>query len=211
MFFGTFSWSFVHVSLPFHIDRISPGNAASTLAWTGWILGVNPLVTMLTAPVWGRLAERGNPKTFYVVIQFLQGLGFFIMALAHTLAAPRLGELRGQRRLLGLPLVASSLFLAALGAVGSVWAYGVLRFLQVLCIAPALPLSVARIAQRVGGAALGFINSARIGAAFVGPVLATTLLGWSTPAVLYVVLAALGCACAPLVRERERGPAPGLV
>ena len=32
MFFGTFSWSFVYVSLPFHINRISTWAATSTLA-----------------------------------------------------------------------------------------------------------------------------------------------------------------------------------
>ena len=40
MFIGTFSWSFVYVSLPFHIPHISPRDPASTLRWTGWILGV---------------------------------------------------------------------------------------------------------------------------------------------------------------------------
>ena len=86
-----------------------------------------------------------------------------------------------------------------------------LRFLQVLCIAPVFPLIVARIALRASGAAIGFINSARIGAAFVGPVLATTMLGWSSPAALYVMLALVGIACAPLARMRGRTPAPWLV
>jgi MFS family permease len=372
MFFGTFSWSFVYVSLPFHIQRISTVDAAATLAWTGWILGVSPLVTVLTAPFWGQLAERGNPKTFYVVIQLLQGTAFFGMALARTLpelflsrlilgvtgasstfafigagrsadpaavrreisaiqsamtigqvigplvgaitaarlgfrpsfvvggsvllacgalvhwfvpsspeaaedrrirrrvalgevvavalvvlggstqvffltsvlpqilpplgiaaertlelggmlifvsgaaaavgalAAPRLGELRPQRRLLAVLLVASSAFLAALGAASSVWSYGVLRFFQVLFIAPVFPLIVARIAQRAGGAAIGFVNSARVGAAFVGPVLATTLLAWTSPSILYVVLAMIGLACVPLAGMRGRAVAAGL-
>jgi len=38
MFFSTFAWSFVYVSLPFHIQAMSPGDAATTLRWTGWIL-----------------------------------------------------------------------------------------------------------------------------------------------------------------------------
>ncbi len=372
MFFGTFSWSFVYVSLPFHIQRISTVDAASTLTWTGWILGINPLVTVLTAPVWGRLADRGSPKKFYVVIQLLQGVAFLAMALARTLpelflarlltgvmgasstvafigagrsespaavrreiaamqsamtigqvigplvgavtaarlgfrpsfvvgglvllgcavlvswgvpssaaaagerrverparlaeviavalvvlggstqvffltailpqilpalgiagaqtlevggilifasgaaaalgalATPRLGDLRGQRRLLACLLVASSLFLAALGLASSVWAYGILRFLQMLFIAPVFPLVVARIAQHAGGAAIGFVNSARIGAGFVGPVLATTMLAWSSPAVLYVVLALMGMACVPFAGMRGRAPVPGL-
>src|SRR5437870_13887596 len=78
--------------------------------------------------------------------------------------------------------------------------YGALRFLQVLCIAPVFPLAVARIAQS-GGVAIGVVNSARIGAAFVGPVLATTLLPWSAPGALYAALAIIGLACVPLARD----------
>jgi MFS family permease len=80
----------------------------------------------------------------------------------------------------------------------------VLRFLQVLCIAPVFPLSVAAIAQRASGEAIGFVNSARIGAAFLGPVLATTLLSSMSPAAVYLVLAALGLAVVPLVARMDR-------
>jgi len=80
-----------------------------------------------------------------------------------------------------------------------VWLYGVVRFLQILCIAPVFPLVVGRIAQSAGGGAVGLVNSARIGAAFVGPVMATMILAWTSPALLYLVLAALGLACLPLV------------
>ena len=51
MFFGSFAWSFVFVSLPFHIQRISTADPAATLRWTGWILGITSLVTVVTAPV----------------------------------------------------------------------------------------------------------------------------------------------------------------
>ena len=44
------------------------------------------------------------------------------------------------------------------------------------------------------------INAARIGAAFVGPVIATTILAWTSPLLLYLVLAAIGAACLPVVR-----------
>ena len=76
-------------------------------------------------------------------------------------------------------------------AAGSVWVYGGLRFLQVLSIAPVFPLVVARVAQHAGGAAIGVINSARIGAGFLGPVVATTLLTWTSPAAVYALLAAV--------------------
>jgi MFS family permease len=372
MLFGSFSWSFVAVSLPFHIQRISTVDTAATLTWTGWILGISSLVTVLIAPLWGRLAYYGNPKAFFVVIQLLQGAAFFGMALARTLselfvarlvlgamgasstfafigagrsadpgavrreisaiqssmtigqvigplvgaitaarlgfrpsfvvgglillgcgalvhwgvpaagdapasghlarparlpeviavalvilvgstqiffltailpqivpalgvasedtlhmggllifvsgvaaalgavAAPRLGELRRQHRLIGALLVASSVFLAALGLVSSLWSYSLLRFLQVLFIAPVFPLIVSRIAHRAGGAAIGFINSARVGAAFVGPVVATTMLGRASAVWLYVLLAVIGVASVPLVMMRARAAAPRL-
>jgi MFS transporter, DHA1 family, multidrug resistance protein len=365
MLFGSFAWSFVFVSLPFHIQRISPVDPVATLRWTGWILGITSLVTVATAPIWGRYAARGDPKACYVAVEALQGLGFFVMALATTLpelffarlilgamgaastlafimagrspdtdavrrriatlqssmtvgqvigplvgaiaaarmgirgsfvlggaillgcaalvhwgvprppqavratvmahpvrprevaavtliilggsiqiffftailphvlmgfevegsrtlevggmlifvsgvaaalgamAVPRLAQLFSERILIGGLLVASSVCLAAFAAAGSVWFYGGLRFLQVLSIAPVFPLVVARIAQHAGGAAIGVINSARIGAGFLGPVVATTLLTWTSPGALYVLLAAIGLACVPLVRFRE--------
>jgi len=368
MFFGSFSWSFVYISLPFHIQRISTWDAAGTLTWTGWIMGITPLATVVTAPVWGRWAERGSPKTLYAVVQVTQGLAFLGTAAARTLielflcrvvlgvtgaastfafvsagrshdprdvrrqvaaiqsgmtigqvlgplvgaiAAARLGfrasfvvgaailfgcgalvrwgvpdsadrsesgaartrpewpdvlavagivlggstqiffltsilpqvlrdlgvadertlevgglvifasavaaalgsvlasrlaDLVPERRLLPGLLVLSSLFIAALAPVRSVWVYGALRFCQVLCVAPVFPLTVARIAQ-AGGVAIGIVNSARIGAAFIGPVLATTLLAWSAPAALYGALALVGLACVPLARATNPRPA----
>ena len=62
MFFGTVAWSFVSVSLPFHVKAISDVDAAATLRWTGWILGVTALTTVLTAPAWGWLGERHDPR-----------------------------------------------------------------------------------------------------------------------------------------------------
>ena len=367
MFFGSFAWSFVFVSLPFHIQRVSTFDATATLRWTGWIVGITSLVTVLTAPVWGRYAARGNPKACYVAVEALQGVGFFVMALARTLpelffarlilgamgaastlgfimvgrgaegaqvrrrvaalqssmtvgqvvgplfgaiaaarlgirgsfvlggtiliacaalvhwavprppdarqadaasrpvrarevaavtlvvlggsiqvfyftsilphvlpglgveaertlevggvlifisgvaaalgalAVPRLGELFPERRLIGGLLIASSISVAALAAVGSVWPFGSLRFVQVLSIAPVFPLVVSRVVQHAGGSAIGVINAARIGAGFIGPVAATSLLAWTSPAVVYCLLASIGLACVPLVRLREAG------
>jgi len=360
MFLGTFAWSFVYVSLPFHIQAISTVDPVATLRWTGWILGIAPLVTVATAPFWGRFAERANTKALYIVTQLLQGLCFLGTALARTLpelflarlalgvmgasstfafidagrardaaevrrqvaavqsgmtigqvigplvgalAAARLGfrtsfvagglilwgcaavvfwglpasapsaegrtaprltrirdvvavalivlagstqvffltsilpqilpglgvapaqtleiggllifvsgvaaavgallttrltELFSERRLIVGLLLAASVFQATLAIPGSVWFYGLLRFLQVLCIAPVFPLVVARLVQDAGGGAVGFINAARIGASFVGPVIATTLLSWTSPLTLYLVLAAMGTACLPM-------------
>ena len=364
MLISTFAWSFIYVSLPFHIQKMSTLDEAATLRWTGWILGISPLITVVTAPLSGRLGERIDPKRGFIAVQVLQGLGFLGMALARTLpemllarmllglmgavstfayimvgrsggdvrrqvsyiqsgttlgqvlgpaagalvaaqigfrrsfvigafmlwgcsalvswgvpsgrprdaaegaarttslrelvtvalvvlagstqvffltsilpqilpplgvpvestlevggvlifvtgvaaalgamAAPRLADLMGDRQAVLWFLLGSSCCLALLGAMGHVWSFGVIRFLQVLCIAPVFPLSVAAIAQRASGEAIGFVNSARIGAAFIGPVVATTLLSSMPPAVVYLVLAALGLAVVPLVARMDR-------
>jgi DHA1 family multidrug resistance protein-like MFS transporter len=371
MFFGTFSWSFVYISLPFHIQRISTWDAVATLAWSGWILGVPNLVTVAVAPFWGGLAERRDPKRLYVLAQALQGIAFLGMAVARTLPellvvrlvlggigasstfafvsagrsadaaevrrqvvavqsamtvgqvigplagaiaaarlgfresfvvgalilfgcgalvrwgvrdlgdrprrqstlpparwadvvvvsvivlggsaqvffltsilpqilpplgvpdaqtleaggllifasgvaaalgsmlASRLGDLLPERRLIPGLLAVSSLCVVALAAVRSVWPFGVLRFLQVLCVAPVFPIVVARVAQTAGGAAIGVINSARIGAAFVGPVIATGLLAWTSPTTVYVALGLMGLACVPLAGMQLGGARRG--
>ena len=363
-FFESFAWSFVFVSLPFYIQAISTTDAAGTLRWTGWIVGITSLVSVLTNPVWGRMASRGSPKLCYLVVDGLQGLGFFGLVLSRTLAelflarlllgfmgasstfafmlagrapdaaevrrqvalvqtammvgavlgplagavvaarvgfrpsfaiggvvllgcallvytcvtvppprddgraqgrrlrlrdvviaaaimlagsmhlfflapvlpqvlpalgvapadtlevggivifassaaaalggfaAPALGRLAREQRLVGVLLAASSALMAALAPIGSVWGYTVVRFLQVLCVAPVFPLVVARIAQYAGGDMIGIINSARIAASFVGPVLATSVLAVAPPVWVYLLMAAMGLACVPLVALR---------
>jgi MFS family permease len=367
MFLGTFAWSFVYVSLPFYIQSISTLDAIATLRWTGWILGVSPLITVVTAPLSGRLGERIDPKRGYIAVQMFQGVGFLLMALARTLpelffarlllglmgavstfafiivgrsspdvrrgvsaiqsgmtlgqvlgpaagavvaarlgfrlsfllaglmlwgcssmvawgvprqgagrpagpagrtasvrevgtvcllvlagstqvffltailpqilpplgvppeatlevggliifatgmaaalgsmAAPRLAEVLPERRLVAGLLGVSSLAVGALVVAHGAWGYGLLRFLQVLCLAPVFPIVVARIAHTAGGEAIGIINASRIGASFVGPVLATSLLASGSSSVLYVVLALIGAACVPLSALRTHVPA----
>jgi MFS family permease len=104
MFLGSFSWSFAFISLPFFVEAISPYDPMTTLRWTGWILGVPSLVTVLTGPAWGRVGARGNPRTYYLLTQLLQGLVFLGMALTWTLV-----ELFAVRLLLGAMGAASTL------------------------------------------------------------------------------------------------------
>jgi DHA1 family multidrug resistance protein-like MFS transporter len=370
MLCSTFAWAFVFVSLPFHVREISTLDAAGTLRWTGWILGITNLVTVVTAPVWGRLAMRYEPRTLYIAVELLQGVSFFGMVVARTLgelflvrlvlgawgaastfafvmagqlrdaadvrrqvaiiqsaitvgqvmgplfgavaaarvgfrpsfaiagtillgcalvvayapsappvaratagragaivwsdvvgvaalvfvgsvhlqflpailpevlpslgvepdrlldvggflifvsgvaaalgavAASRLGEALPESRLIAGLLVLSSAWLVAFGLAHSVWILGTLRFLQVLCVAPMFPIVVARIAHRGGGEAIGFINSARIAAAFVGPVAATTLLAWAPAPAVYAVVGLAGVACVPLALRGGPTKAP---
>jgi MFS transporter, DHA1 family, multidrug resistance protein len=85
MFLSSFAWSFVLVTLPFYVQRLSTVDAAATLRWTGWILGVSSLITVVTAPAWGRYGGRGNPKALFTMVQFAQGAAFFGSAVARTL------------------------------------------------------------------------------------------------------------------------------
>ena len=367
MFFGSFAWSFVHVSLPFYIQNVSPFDHAATLRWTGWILGISPLVTVITAPISGRLAGNRDPKRAFVWTQGLQGAGFVLMAFAKslpqiffarfllgamgavstfafimagrsggdvrrevseiqlgmtlgqvlgpaagaltaarlgfrssfllasvmlgfcaalvgfgvpsgrgraavdarprtasvrelatvcglvlgcltqvffltailpqvlprlgvpegsmlevgglvlladglgmalgTMASPRLAEAFGDRRAVPWLLACASLCLAALALATNVWTFVALRFAQVVCIAPVFPLAVAGIAHRASGEAIGFLNSARIGAQFIGPVFATTLLAYAPPSSVEIALALVGLALVPLM-ARARSGAP---
>src|SRR5260370_34221973 len=104
MLIGTFAWSFIYVSLPFHIQKMSTLDPAATLRWTGWILGVSPLITVITAPISGRLGVHIDPKRVFIPVQAFQGLGFLGMALARPLP-----EMLVARMLLGL-MVALSCF-----------------------------------------------------------------------------------------------------
>jgi hypothetical protein len=142
------------------------------------------------------------------------GLLVFVSAVAAglgALATPRLAARLPEGMLVAALLVLSGLLMAAMALPRGAWGYSVVRFLQVLCAAPIFPLVVARTAQQGSGGAIGVINSARIGGSFIGPVLATTILSVSSPAVLYVTLG-LGClACVPLaLRSWSRSGRRGL-
>jgi DHA1 family multidrug resistance protein-like MFS transporter len=84
MFLGSLAWSFVFVALPFQVERLSTSGPAGTLAWTGWILGIPSLVSVVAGPLWARYGERTDPKAACVLVQALQGLGFLATALARS-------------------------------------------------------------------------------------------------------------------------------
>jgi len=113
MFIGTFAWSFIQVSLPFYIGKISTLDAAATLRWTGWILGISSLVTMVMAPFSARIFGEKNPKRSYVATQMLQGGGFFFMAASRTLL-----ELFFSRMLLGFMGAVSTFAFIMVGRSG---------------------------------------------------------------------------------------------
>ena len=145
MFFGSFAWSFVFVSLPFHIQRVSTLDPSA---------GITSLVTVLTALIWGRDAARGNPKACCA------------MGAASTLGFIMVGR----------------------GVEG-----GAVR---------------RRVAALQSSMTVGQVMRPLCGAGFFGPVAATSLLAWTSPAAVYCLLASIGLACLPLVRMRESGARP---
>jgi len=365
MFLGSFAWGFTFISLPFYVQAISTSDPATTLRWTGWIVGISSLVTVVTGPAWGRIAAGGDPRRYYVLIQLFQGVGFFAIAVTRTLfelfvarfalgfmgaastlafmlvgreadptrvrrhvtavqmamtigqvtgplggaiaaarlgfrlsfvlgglillgsaafvqrgvrraapappplaargrrrlrglvadtamvlvvstqlffltsvlpqvlpalgvpapdlievggllvfvsaaaialgamATPRLAGLASERQLIALALGSSAMCMGAMAVPGGVWGYTLIRFFQVLCAAPVFPLVVARAAQQGSGTTVGIINSARIGASFLGPVVATSMLAAYPPVALYLALALGGAACVPVALARR--------
>jgi hypothetical protein len=169
------------------------------------VLVASAQVFFLTSILPQVLPALGVPETRTLEVGGLLIFASGVAAAVGALGTTRLAELWPEARLLPALLVASSVLVAALAVASSVWSYGALRFLQMLAIAPVFPIVVARVAQHAGGQAIGVINSARIGAAFVGPVVATTVLAWAPPAVLYALLAAIGLGCLPAVAAAGRG------
>ncbi len=171
LFFGTFAWSFVYVSLPFYIQRMSTVDPVSTLMWTGWILGISPLVTVVTTPIWGRLAGKGNPKTFYVVVEILQGFGFVGMAMARSLL-----ELFLARLLLGTMGAASTF---AFIMVGRSRDQDVRRGVSAIQSAMTVGQILGPLAGAVAAARIGFVRSFLLGGAILWGCVG--LVQWGVP------------------------------
>ncbi|HEY7139431.1 MAG TPA: MFS transporter [Methylomirabilota bacterium] len=132
------------------------------------------------------------------------GLLIFVAGAAAAvggLAAPTLAEQFPERRLLIGLLAASSAALVLLGLTRSFWAFAALRGIQCLAIAPFFPLVVAHVARRADAQSIGFINAARVGSGFVGPLVATTVLATGSPGLLYLALGGAGIAAAILLRR----------
>ncbi|MBI3455396.1 MAG: hypothetical protein HY002_06380 [Candidatus Rokubacteria bacterium] len=93
---------------------------------------------------------------------------------------------------------ASGAGLCLLAVAPTVGWFAVVRVLQVFCIAPLFPLLFAHIARRVQSQVFGLVNSSRIAASFLGPIVATTLLAHAAPPAVYLVLAIAAVPCLPV-------------
>ena len=194
------------VRLPPHLQRprleASPVRVRDLVLPVALVLAVSNQLFFLTAVLPEVLPRLGVPPERVVEVG---GLLVFVSAVAAglgALATPRLAALLPESTLIAALLVSSGLLMAAMALPQSAWGYAAVRFLQVLCAAPIFPLVVARTAQRGSGGAIGVINSARIGGSFIGPVLATSILSVSSPAVLYGTLGLACLACVPLALGR---------
>src|SRR6266571_3675356 len=170
MFFGSFAWSFVFVSLPFYIQRMSTVDATATLRWTGWILGVSSLVTVVTAPFSARLFGERHPKRSYIWTQLLQGSGFFLMAVARTLP-----ELFFSRMLLGFMGAVSTFAFIMVGRSGGDIRRGISAIQSGMTLGQVLgpavgALVAARLGFRLSFVIAGFMLWA-----------CSALVGWGVP------------------------------
>ena len=140
------------------------------------------------------------------------GVVLFVTGLASAtgaMLAPRIAEIRNERRIVPWLVAASSVLVAALALAPDAWSFSVLRFVQVLVVAPVFPIVVGAVAARASGEAIGFINSARISASFLGPIIATTLVASFAPALAFLSIAAVGLGLVPIVlQDRGRKPPP---
>lgn len=364
VFLNTFGWGFAQVSLPFYVRAISPGDIAYTLRWTGWIMGITPLLVLATTPLWIRWTRSWDPRKSFALADGLQGAallmlcfiktvtgvfaarlflglggpantfafiiagqstrnvawtisamhsavtagilvaplagalaaahfgygpsftlgaivlwssaglvrlatppapegdararaggrrtswcavfrvcfliligysqvfflnsilpeilpglgiasgktlevgGWMLFASSVTLAAgalpaPLLTARHGEPRTLGYCLGLSCMALALLSLAADVWQFMALWLLHVLLVAPVFPIITARVVGWSGGQALGALNSSRVAANFLGPVVATTLLSWLPSQTVFLLLALLGLACLPIALQHR--------
>jgi MFS family permease len=172
MFLVSFAWSSVYVGLPFYVERITRLQPGTTIAWTGWILGISSLVSMIASPLWARWAAHADARTAAVVLQVLQALGFLGAAFADSPL-----ELFVARFLLGAVGATSTLlFLLAGRATDPAERRQKLALIQSANTAGQI---VAPLVGAVAAARLGF----RLSFALGGLVLAgcSALLQWGQP------------------------------
>ncbi len=115
-----------------------------------------------------------------------------IVLVVGPLAGPALCDRLGEVRVVVGCLTASSVLLIALGLGRSIWVFSALWLLHVTAIAPVFSVVTARVAQWTSGQALGLVNVFRVVATFLGPVVATMVLSWSSPPVLFGFLGGAG-------------------
>ena len=118
-------------------------------------------------------------------------MGYTVTAIVGSYSISRLtptGKLAG---VIAVVCLAAALFQALLFFSQGVVSFTVIRMLQTGVIAAVLPLVMANFASGLGGAGIGFLNSARFAGMGVGPLMATTVLAGSSLFTLYMLISVL--------------------
>jgi DHA1 family multidrug resistance protein-like MFS transporter len=104
-FFLAFSLNFMFVFLPFYIHDISTLDEASTLRWTGLIVGAASAMATFASAFWGNLTDRYSPKGL-----FERGI------LSHAILVGLMGFVTDLRLLLGIRILQG--FLGGISTIG---------------------------------------------------------------------------------------------
>jgi MFS family permease len=116
-----------------------------------------------------------------------------------SLAAPALRKRFGDHLTATGCLAASSAVLVLMPFTVATWSMATAWVLHVALIAPLFPVATARASSAPGRQAVGLLNVARVGANFVGPVAATTILSQFTSQAVFWTFATSGLVAASLV------------
>jgi MFS transporter, DHA1 family, multidrug resistance protein len=81
VFLNLFAWAFSTVTLPFYAKLLPVHDPTSTTRWTGWILGITPLLAICSTPLWIRFTRRWHPRTAFILADVLQGLALVLLPL----------------------------------------------------------------------------------------------------------------------------------
>lgn len=85
---GHYNITFLMVALPFIVEEISPQlDTAQRLFWAGLLVGATSLSMVVAAMVWGRMAEKYNPKILLARAFMIQAITTTLIALTDNLYA----------------------------------------------------------------------------------------------------------------------------
>jgi MFS family permease len=80
-----FSFYVVMSFMPFYIVEISTYTPHETMIWIGMIMGLNSFVSAATAPLWGSLTAKFNPKMLFEAAFLANGVIFLVMGFTDSL------------------------------------------------------------------------------------------------------------------------------
>ncbi len=90
-------FAFVLPFLPLYVRELGVVGDERVALWSGFLIGIGPLLAGLLAPAWGRLADRHGQKTMALV-----ALGAYVLLLALSAVVRDVYELLATRVALGL-------------------------------------------------------------------------------------------------------------